>query len=431
LDILFHIPHTALPFIVNLPKMAQEKPDLVSSRRDKAPTEINEADDKHLDVPQEPDYVPITPSDLAEKAKEINRNLQDAHQHKTQVVKRIMSNRTPSIPTGLGSRLGNLRTSFSLVTVINHIADNQFPQAKKQAKRALELAQASNDKLSVARCHYWMGRIEFEKQNMQAAHAHFLAARPCIMDNINPEGASLRFYLAASRKGISEEYLKRILTQYDLALVQTAPHERPFRRSNSSSHKRKREYQPWKVVLRPAPTDKTGKRQKQSLKLDTSKPLERLNEWIVRDIPDLPFRPKDSSGTRKPNQRSSNLHKLHGDPSTTEHQADFVRIEGKAHGMEASEEGMEWLQAANSRPRPEQRGEFTLRCYPVGLAPRTRSTEIFSRLPNEILLSAQEWRSLSKLMSNRAITMAYLAKERQLKVSNKEEVARTSGVEGK
>jgi hypothetical protein len=169
----------------------------------------------------------------------------------------------------------------------------------------------------------------------------------------------------------------------------------------------------------------------QSLKLDTSKPLERLNEWIVRDIPDLPFRPKDSSGTRKPNQRSSNLHKLHGDPSTTEHQADFVRIEGKAHGMEASEEGMEWLQAANSRPRPEQRGEFTLRCYPVGLAPRTRSTEIFSRLPNEILLSAQEWRSLSKLMSNRAITMAYLAKERQLKVSNKEEVARTSGVEGK
>ncbi|KAJ5900853.1 uncharacterized protein N7473_004923 [Penicillium subrubescens] len=420
--------------MVDLPKMTQEKPVLVSCQRDKAPIEPDQEDDKHLDVPEEPDYVLITPSDLAEKAKEINRNLQDTHQYKTQVVKKIFLNRAPSIPTGLGRRLGNLRTSFSLVTVINHIADNQFPQAKKQAKRALELAQASNDKLSVARCHYWMGRIEFEKQNMQAAHAHFLAARPCIMDNINPEGETLRFYLDASRKGISGEYMKRILTQYNLALVQSAPRERPFRRSNPPTPKRKWENQPWKAVLRPALTDKTGKRQKRSPGLNTSKRLGRLNKWIVRDVPDLPdlpFRPKDSSGTTKPDQGSTNHHELPGDPGTTENQADFVRVEGKAHGMGASEEGMEWLQAANSGPRLEQRGEFTLRCYPVGLSPRTRSTEIFSRIPDEILLSAQEWKSLSKLMSNRAITMAYLAKERQLRLSNMEEIAPTSGVEGK
>lgn len=417
--------------MAKLPKMTQEEPDLLSSQQDKEPTEPNQVDDKHFDAPEEPEYVPITPSDLAEKAKEINRSLQDAHQHKTQVVKRIMSNRTPSIPTGLESRLGNLRTSFSLVPVINHIAENQFQQAKKQAKRALELAQASNDKLSVARCHYWMGRIEFEKQNIQAAHAHFLAARPCIMDNINPEGETIQFYLDASRRGISEQHLKRILTQYNLALVQSAPLERSFKRSNPLSHKRKREAQHWKVDLRPASTHKAGRRQKQSLELNASTTPERLNEWIVRDIPDLPFRRKDSSGTCKPDQESSKRHRFHGDPSTIENQADFARIEGTARGMVVSEEGMEWLQAANSRPRLEQRGEFTLRCYPVGLTPRTRSTEVFSRLADEVLLSAQEWKSLSKLMSNRAITMAYLAKERQLKLSNKEEVSRIFGVESK
>lgn len=417
-----------LSLLVNIPKMTQERPDLISSQREKAPTELDQADDRHLDAPDEPDYVPITPSDLAEKAKEINRNLQDAHLCKTQVVKRIMSNRIPSIPTRLGSRLGNLRTSFSLVTVINHIADNQFQQAKKQAKKALGLAQASNDKLSVARCHYWMGRIEFEKQNRQAAHVHFLAARPCIMDNINTEGETLQFYLDASRKGISEEYLKRIITQYNLAVVQSGAPERPSRRSNPSSHKRKRQDQPWKVVLRPAPMDKTGRRQKHSLELNTSKSSEIFNKWIVRDIPDLPFRPKNSSSTSKPDQRSSNHHRIHGDPGTTEDQPDLARIEGRKHGMEASED-MEWVQAANSRPRLEQRGEFTLRCYPVGLAPRTRSTDIFSRLPGEILLSAQEWKSLKELMSNRAITMAYLAKERQLRLSNKKENPRIFGVE--
>jgi hypothetical protein len=326
--------------MVNLPKMTQARPDLVSSKRDKAPTELNQADDKHLDVPDEPGYIPITPSDLAEKAKEINRNLQDAHQHKTQVVEKITSNRAPSIPTGLGSRLGNLRTSFSLVTVINHIADNQFQQAKKQAKKALGLAQASNDKLAVARCHYWMGRIEFEMQNMHAAHAHFLAARPCIVDNINPEGEDLQFYLDASTKGISKEYLKRIFTQYNLALVESAPRERPRRRSNPSSHKRKWEGQLWKVVLRPSPSDKTGRRQKQSLGLNTSKPPERLNEWIVRDIPDLPFRPKDSSGTSEPDQVSSNHRGLHGDSGTTEHQADLISIEDTGREMRALE-GME------------------------------------------------------------------------------------------
>lgn len=414
--------------------MAEARPDTISSQRNSAPNKMNPSGDEHSDMPDGLDYVPITPSDLDDKAKEIKRYLQDTHRHKSEVVKTIMLNQTPSIPTNLGNRLGNLRVSLSLMTVINHIADNQFRQARKQAKKALSLAEASKDKLSVARCRFWMGRIEFEKQNMETAHGHFLAARPCVMDNFNPEGETVRFYLEASKRGISEQYLKRILLQHNKALIESAPRERPFKRSYPSSRKRKREVQPWKVLLRPASSDKTERRQKQLLGVTSTKLHTRLNEWIVRDLPDLPFRPNSYSNTSKPDQPLSNYHSLNDDFDPTEQPIEASREEDTTAEMGAQKprplEGMEWLHAASSQPRLEQRGQFTLRCYPIGLASRTRSTEIFSKLPNETLLSAQEWESLKSLMGNRAVTMAYLAKERQLRLSKEMKSSGVIGVEG-
>lgn len=393
--------------------MARTKDDSVTSERDKGPSDSSPHDE--LDATDEDCYDPITPSDFTEKAKEINRNLQESHQHKTDVVKTIISNQTPSISSDLGNRLGNLRLSFSLVTVVNLIADNQFRQARKQAQKALSLAHASNDKLSVARCRYWIGRIEFEKQNMNAAHDHFLAAQPCLLDDLNPEGETLQFYLNASKNGISEEYRKRMIAQHDRALVDIDPRERPVWRSNPS-RKRKREAQLWDVVLRPASGRVTGTRQKQSLERSTAKPPGRLHEWIVRDMPDLPLRPKDSSGISKIVKPASH-NGLHNDSGLPQHPTGIANTVGAHHNLPL--EGMSWLQTAISRPCLEQLGEFTLRCYPVGLAPRTRPTNLFSKLPDEVLLSAQEWESLKKLMGNRAITMAYLARERQLKLSNK------------
>jgi hypothetical protein len=414
--------------------MAEARHNSVSPQRNIAPQNPNSSGSEHLDVLDGPDYVPITPSDLTDRAKELKHNLQDTHRHKSEAAKLIMLNQTPSIPTGLGDRLGNLRVSFSLVIVINHIADNQFRQARKQAQKALSLAEASKDKLSIARCHYWVGRIEFEQQNMEAAHDHFLAARPCLMDILNPEGETVRFYLEASKRGISEQYLKRILLQHNKSLIQNSPREGPFKRSKASSRKRKREVQPWKVLLRPAASDKTGRRQKQSFEVTPTMAHARWNEWIVRDLPDLAFRPKQYSTISKPDQPPSNYHRLDDEVSSTEQPMETFRKEDMTGEMGAQEpcplEGLEWLQAVSSRPRLEQRGQFTLRCYPIGLASRTRSTEIFSKLPNETLLSAQEWESLKKLMSKRAITMTYLAKERQLTLSKANKGSRVSGVEG-
>ncbi|KAJ5371065.1 uncharacterized protein N7496_007157 [Penicillium cataractarum] len=411
--------------------MAEATPGTVSPQRNSAPKKLNPSGDEHSSMPDALDYVPITPSDLVDKAKEIKRNLQDTHRHKSEVVKMVMINQTPSIPTEFGNRLGNLRVSLSLVTVINQIADNQFRQARKQAQKALTLAEASKDKLSVARCHYWMGRIEFEKQNMEAAHDHFLAARPCVMDDFNPEGETVRFYLEASKRGISEQYLKRILLQHNKALIESAPHERPFKRPYPSSRKRKREVQPWKVLLRPAASDKTGRRQKQSLGVSSTKPHTILNEWIVRDLPDLPFRPKTCSSTSEPDPPPLNCH---DDFHPTEQPTEAFRKDDTTGEMGAHNarplEGMAWLEAASSQPRLEQRGQFTLRCYPIGLASRTRSTDIFSKLPSETLLSDQEWESLKSLMSNRAITMAYLAKERQLRLFKEKKSSGVIEVEG-
>jgi hypothetical protein len=409
--------------------MAQGRSDSASSKSDNSPRKLDLSEEKHSDIPDGLDYVPITPSDLAEKAEEIKRKLQDTHRHKSEVVKMIMSNQSPKISTELGNRLGNLRISFLLVTVINHIADNQIRQARKQAKQSLSLAQASNDKLSIARCRYWIGRIEFEKQNMEAAHDHFLAARPYLMDNINPEGETVQFYLDASRRGISEQYLKRILLQHNEALVENAPHERPFRRPNQLSRKRKWEVQPWKVALRPAPVNKGGRRQNQYPEVTITKSSKSLKERIVSDMPDIPFGPKYSPGTSKPYQNLSGADRLHGISDATGQSTDFISTGGMGAHNSHTLEGMERLQAAYSRPRLEQRGKFTLRCYPVGLAPRTRPPDIFSRLPGEVLLPAQEWESLRNQMSNRAITMAYLARERQLILSRKEEISRIIGTQ--
>lgn len=394
--------------------MARTKTESVTFDRDKGPSDNSPHDE--LDASDEDCYNLITPSDFTEKAKEINRNLQESYQHKTDIVKTISSNQTPSISSGLGKRLGNLRISFSLVTVVNLIADNQFRQAREQAQKALSLAHTSNDKPSIARCRYWMGRIEFEKQNMSAAHEHFLAARPCLLDDFNPEGETLQFYLSASKNGISGEYRKRMIAQHDRSLVDIDPGERHVWRPDLS-RKRKRETQLWDVVPRSASGRVTGTRQKQSLVKSITKSPRRFHEWIVRDMPDLPLRPKDSSSTSKivnPESREG----LHSDRGLPQHSTGIAGTLGVHHHLPL--ESMSWLQTANSRPRLEQLGEFTLRCYPVGLAPRTRPTNLFSKLPGEILLSAHEWESLKKLMGNRMITMAYLARERQLRSPNKE-----------
>ena len=205
------------------------------------------------------------------------------------------------------------------------------------------------------------------------------------------------------------------MAQHDRALVDIDPHERPVWRPNPS-RKRKREAQLWNVVLRPASGRIAGMRQKQSLERSTKKPPGRLHGWIVSDMSDLPLRPKDSSGTSK-SVKPASYNELHNNSGLLPHSTEIANTVDAHHYLPL--EGMSWLQTANSRPRLEQLGEFTLRCYPVGLAPRTRPTNLFSKLPDEVLLSAQEWESLKKLMGNRAITMAYLARERQLRLSNK------------
>lgn len=314
---------------------------------------------------------------------EMRTHLQEAHKHRIEVAQELLSlqKNIPSVPPTLEKRLGLLQISFAISIVMNHLLWKQLSPAKKETKRALKIAADLEDELSIARCNYWLGRIEFEPRNMAAAHTFFKAARPCIIDDEHPEGSSLYFYLDLSKAGIGEEYRKRALLDHNHAVVKNVSKKPGSKISRTNhSHKRKRDSQTWNLVLRPADgphrsqlesgMDKDQHKQSQQRKRSTV--------WMVRDTEDVPPSAKTST------------------------------IEGK----QSHSDGMEWLAAAQSRPRLQQ-CKFTVRCYPKGLAPRTRPTMIFPEQPGENLLSADQWRALQAHFKDRVVTMSYLARERR------------------
>ncbi|KAJ5159755.1 uncharacterized protein N7482_006759 [Penicillium canariense] len=327
--------------------MAQGRSVSIPSFRNKAPPELNLFDDDYVGVPdrEDPNLSPTTPTNPSAKAEEINRNLKDTHRYKSNVMQLIASTRIPSRPTDLVNRLGQLRLSFSLLTVTNLIANQQLEQAMKEAQKVLKSAQSLNNTLSVARCHYWMGRIEFEKNNLEAAHDDFLAARPCLEDGDHPEGETLQFYLEVSGGGVSDEYRNRVLLQHNRALINCAQAEEPSRPHGPLPRKRKREAQSWRIVLRPA-SEKQSRRQKKQMGFSSPKPTEKLNEWLVYDTPDLPIRPKRTSNAPKP-VRASNGHTAHdtAEPSEPSRQRKDYLEAGTANDTGAGKpsplEGME------------------------------------------------------------------------------------------
>ena len=322
-------------------------------------------------------------STIVNEINEIGSYIQEARKYRIEVTRKVMSMQQtrPSVPPSLEKRLGLLQISFALSMVMNYLLWEQFELARKEAQRALKIAEGLKDELSIARCNYWLGRIEFERQNMSAAHTFFKAARPCIIDDEHPEGSSLYFYLGLSKLGIGEDYRKRTLLDHNLAMIKSVTKEPGSTYPRIEySRKRKRESNTWNLVLRPAnrsqrtqPGSEGGKSQK-----PPSQHTNRSTIWMVRDTEDMP----------RPFKKSIE--------ETRESQSD----------------GMEWLAAAQSRPRLEQ-CKFSIRCYPKGLAPRTRPTTIFSEQPIENILPSHEWQALHTRFQDRRITMSYLARERQ------------------
>ena len=191
------------------------------------------------------------------------------------------------------------------------------------------------------------------------------------MDEECFEGQSLDFYLKCSRPGRSERHQSSPPVDYPDEVTEDKRGRNDTRQtSNFLLNKRKRKAQLWDLVLRPSV----------SARHTPKKPIVQSVTWMVKSTEDVLHR--NNPLTLRPKKGVSSDH-------------------------------AQWLKSATQGPRPTQKQSFTFRCYPRGLAPRSRRTDIFSEQPEENLLSMEEWATLQEQTKDKKVTMAYLARERQ------------------
>ncbi|KAF7715249.1 Uncharacterized protein PECH_002132 [Penicillium ucsense] len=357
--------------------MAPERP-LSSSPSTPSTMELIRTSE-NAEMSEHNEYVAIQPSDFANKAESISRSIKQTQQLQASALELSKPARVNSSTTsGLGSELLSLPVIFSLVTVITHLANDNPEGAKSVALQSLHKARALNNQYLIARCQYWMGRVELEFKRPKVAHELFTSARACLMNDDTLESETVQFYIEMSKRlqCKRQEIGER---QQDRESPRARKNENSTKRTRQYSplhKKRKREFLPWKVVLRPAPENKFKGHSQRSTPTNPRKAPARINEWIVRDMPDL---------------------------SLPSRETDIDHGSNDVHSDRLSEEA---TRCGPLGPKPTLQADFTMRCFPVGIAPRTRPTNIFPKLPMENLLSPPEWESLKNAMSKRAVTMA-------------------------
>ncbi|KAJ5998332.1 hypothetical protein N7451_006142 [Penicillium sp. IBT 35674x] len=315
---------------------------------------------------------------LAKNVEEIKESLMESQKCREKTMEIVSSMKLPVIPPSLDVGLDGLRMSCALSLVMDYLRWRAFDPAKQNAKRALDFAERQGNEISIARCHYWMGRIELEQGNKPSAYKSFMAARPCAMDDKSLEGSTLEHYLDCSQPGLGERYRRRVSSLRSHAKLEgTLATVDTYHSGNNQSKKRKQVTWASELVLRPAKP--AGHTQLGSV---TAKGNRRYNDrpvvWQAKNTEDA----------------------LHTNSPLLIVQKDEINADG-----------MEWLTFAKSGPRLLQ-SEFTFRCYPKGLAPRTRPTEMFPEQPGENILTAENWQVLHRHFKNKRVTLTYLSFER-------------------
>ncbi|KAJ5690494.1 hypothetical protein N7462_004886 [Penicillium macrosclerotiorum] len=329
--------------------------------------------------------------------KSVKKKLLETKQLQSEIVEIIRSHQTRA--PEVEEKQEQLKFSFAVIAVMEHLGNRNFKQAEKEALEALRIAQSLEEEISVARGHYWLGRIDFEKGNLKSAYSHFMAARPCVMNDECPEGQTLQFYLGLSKKGISESYRRRVLLEYSRAVLDgynrtplgDSGQQEPSEKSTCSSTKRKRESSSYKLVLRPVSYQLSSDLSKQQARRSKEKTTKQTKVWETRDNDE--FFPHRQNTDILENQQTEQL-------SATE-------------DSQMGPKSTDRVAPTNARPRVPQ-SQFTLRCWPKGITSRTRPTEIFTtQFPGEDVLSVEDWDVVRQFMKDRPVTLSYLARERQ------------------
>ncbi|KAJ5909347.1 hypothetical protein N7504_003990 [Penicillium tannophilum] len=315
---------------------------------------------------------------LAKNVEEIKSNVLESQKYREKTMEIVSSMKLPAIPPSLDKGLGELRMSCALSMVMDYMRWKAFDPAKQNARRALDLAERQGNEISIARCNYWLGRIELEQGNIHSAYKFFMSARPCTMDDKGLEGSTLEYYLKFSHPKVGEKYRRRVSPLRSHAKLEgTRTKVDTHSSGNNQSKKRKQVTWASELVLRPA-----------KLAGDT----------------------QVGSVAAKGNRKNDNRPVVWEAKNTEDalHANSPLLIIPKD---EINSDGMEWQAVAKSGPRLPQ-SKFTFRCYPKGLAPRTRPTEIFPEQPGENILTAEIWQVLHQHFKIEGVTLAYLSRER-------------------
>ncbi|CAI7647877.1 unnamed protein product [Penicillium glandicola] len=137
-----------------------------------------------------------------------------------------------------------------LLPASSYIANENPSEAEVMVNLARQSANRSKNPLLVAKCEFWMGRVEFLRGNMRKAHEHFVKANPCALDpKEGVECQDLSFFLDITRHGISERTRNARVRAHEDAIAAQVKFDRTSNNSVSTEDKRKRPLRTWKGAL--------------------------------------------------------------------------------------------------------------------------------------------------------------------------------------
>ncbi|PLN78799.1 hypothetical protein BDW42DRAFT_138339 [Aspergillus taichungensis] len=265
--------------------------------------------------------------------------------------------------------------------------EEQNEDAESHARRALEIAEAMQKRSWIVLCHYWFGRIEYQRGNSAEAYEHFVYVSQWIRDS--PEAEDLPFYLDQCDPLGRETESPALPWPPNLgdgpALCQKCQQSMGEGDSPNESQKLPQGHdgpRPAKRTLAPSPEDQTTVLISQPRR-DGISPA-RAKPWVVQDREDQHLHPGDEEPV-------------------------VIRRPGRKHRPDWD---LSWTRESTSSPHRLEQAPFTFRMYPKGVAARTRPTKVFKEHPSEVLMSAKEWETVRKGAADKWVTMSLLAHER-------------------
>ncbi|KAL1863491.1 hypothetical protein Plec18170_000327 [Paecilomyces lecythidis] len=118
----------------------------------------------------------------------------------------------------------DVMTQHCITTTLLHaqacVNASNLDKAEELARQALKLAKTFDYEPLEGRCIYWLGRVEYARENHKRARMFFMEARSCI--GKYKEGEDVEVYLSLFRPGLSDLEKKRIILRHAEAMYAQA-----------------------------------------------------------------------------------------------------------------------------------------------------------------------------------------------------------------